>query len=102
MDARYRPFESLNECGDIVGLDIDLMTVIADRAGIDVKLVNTPWTSLPEAVARGDAEILISAMSIAAERREQVGRRFVRPGMHPCCAQKKKPANCLAGCKVLG
>ncbi len=69
-DASYPPFESLNERGDIVGFDVEIMTAVAEKAGIGIKFVNTPWVDLPDAIGRGDADIVISAMTITPERQK--------------------------------
>ena len=45
-DAAYAPFESQNEKGEIVGFDIDVVTAVAKKAGIEVKFVNTPWEGI--------------------------------------------------------
>ena len=41
-DAAYTPFESQNDKGDIVGFDIDVVKAVAQKAGLEVKFVNTP------------------------------------------------------------
>ncbi|MCV4567391.1 transporter substrate-binding domain-containing protein, partial [Escherichia coli] len=45
-DAAYAPFESQNEKGEIVGFDIDVVNAIAQKAGFEVKFVNTPWEGI--------------------------------------------------------
>ena len=45
-DAADAPFESQNEKGEIVGFDIDIVRAVAQKAGIEVKFVNTPWEGI--------------------------------------------------------
>jgi polar amino acid transport system substrate-binding protein len=71
-DAVYAPFESLNERGEIVGFDIDVARAVAERAGLQVKFVNTPWEGMFNTVAQGDSDILVSAITITDERRQTV------------------------------
>jgi polar amino acid transport system substrate-binding protein len=71
-DAVYAPFESLNERGEIVGYDIDVVRAVAERAGLQVKFVNTPWEGMFNTVAQGDTDILVSAITITDERRQSM------------------------------
>ena len=45
-DAAYAPFESQNEKGEIVGFDIEVVKAVAQKAGIEVKFLNTPWEGI--------------------------------------------------------
>ena len=69
-DAAYAPFESQNEKGEIVGFDIDVVQAVAAKAGIEVKLVNTPWEGIFNALGQGDRDMVISAVTITEERRQ--------------------------------
>ncbi len=69
-DAVYVPFESLNEQGEIVGFDIDVAQAVAERAGIRMKFVNTPWEGMFNTLDQGDSDILISSITITEERRQ--------------------------------
>jgi polar amino acid transport system substrate-binding protein len=71
-DAVYAPFESLNERSEIVGFDIDVMRAVAERAGLQVKFVNTPWEGMFNTLAQGDSDILVSAITITDERRQSM------------------------------
>ena len=71
-DAAYAPFESQNEKGEIVGFDIDLMKAVAAKAGIEIKVVNTPWEGIFNTLAQGDRDMLISAITITDERKQTV------------------------------
>lgn len=69
-DAAYAPFESQNEKGEIVGFDIDVVTAIAKKAGIEVKFVNTPWEGIFNTLQQGDRDLLASAVTITEERKQ--------------------------------
>lgn len=71
-DAAYAPFESQNGNGEIVGFDIDVVQAAAARSGIAVKFVNTPWEGIFNALAQGDRDMVVSAVTITAERRQTV------------------------------
>jgi len=69
-DAAYAPFELQNEKGEIVGFDIDVVTAIAAKAGIEVKFVNTPWEGIFNALGQGDRDALVSSITINEERKQ--------------------------------
>lgn len=69
-DAVYAPFESQNEKAEIVGFDIDIVKAVAEKAGLQVRFVNTPWEGMFNTLAQGDRDILVSAITITAERKQ--------------------------------
>ncbi len=69
-DAAYAPFESQNEKGEIVGFDIDVVRAAAAKAGIEVKFVNTPWEGIFNTLQQGDRDMIVSAVTITAERKQ--------------------------------
>lgn len=69
-DAAYAPFESQNEKGEIVGFDIDVVKAVAQKAGIEVKFVNTPWEGIFNSLNQGDRDLLVSAITITPERKQ--------------------------------
>ncbi|MFM8898463.1 MAG: basic amino acid ABC transporter substrate-binding protein [Burkholderiales bacterium] len=69
-DAAYAPFESQNEKAEIVGFDIDVVKAIAKEVGIEVKFVNTPWEGIFNALAQGDRDMVVSAVTITEERKQ--------------------------------
>ncbi len=71
-DAAYAPFESQNEKGEIVGFDIDVVSAVAKKAGIEVKFVNTPWEGIFNNLAQGDRDLLVSAITITDERKQMM------------------------------
>ena len=69
-DAAYAPFESQNEKGEIVGFDIDVVKAAAQKAGIEVKFLNTPWEGIFNSVLQGDRDLLVSSITITPERQQ--------------------------------
>jgi polar amino acid transport system substrate-binding protein len=69
-DAAYAPFESQNEKGEIVGFDIDVVTAVAAKAGIQVKFVNTPWEGIFNTLQQGDHDLVVSSVTITDERKQ--------------------------------
>ncbi len=71
-DAAYAPFESENTQKEIVGFDIDVVKAVAQKAGIEVKFVNTPWEGIFNTLGAGDRDLLVSAITITDERKQTV------------------------------
>ncbi len=69
-DATYAPMEYMNEKGEIVGLDIDIVNEIAKAAGIKVEIINYGWEALFDAVKNGEVDFAISSITITDERKE--------------------------------
>lgn len=71
-DAAYAPFSSMNEKKEAVGFEIDLIKAVAERAGIRIKVENTPFDGIFNALAQGDRDILISSITITDLRKQTV------------------------------
>jgi polar amino acid transport system substrate-binding protein len=71
-DIPYPPFESYDDNGNPVGLDIDLATGLATRLGLQVQIVNTVFDTTIEAVTGGKCDIIMSDMNITATRNKQI------------------------------
>jgi len=72
MNAEYPPFEYVDEDGNIVGFDVDLMNAIAEQAGFDIEFVNTRWDGIFVALQSGEFDAVASAATITEEREEIV------------------------------
>lgn len=72
MDATWPPFEYVDETTqEIIGFDVDLITAIAEKQGLEIEIVNVPWDSLLAGMAGCQYDLSISAMTITPERAEQ-------------------------------
>jgi polar amino acid transport system substrate-binding protein len=71
-NAEYQPFEFVDENGTIVGFDVDLMNEIAKRANLELEWVNTKWDGIFVALANGEFDTVVSAVTITDERKEAI------------------------------
>lgn len=71
-NAEYQPFEFVDENGDIVGFDVDIVNAIAERAGFQVEWVNTKWDGIFVALANGEFNAVASAVTITDERKQTI------------------------------
>lgn len=69
-DAAYPPFEELDEDGNFIGFDIDLMEAIAADAGFEIEWINAPFDTIFLALSEGEFDAVISASTITDEREE--------------------------------
>lgn len=68
--ATYRPFAYENPNKEIVGYDVDIIKAVAQKAGIPIKIVNTPWSGIFAALNNGDVDLVISGVTINDKRRQ--------------------------------
>jgi basic membrane protein A len=72
INAEYPPFEYVDESGNIVGFDPDLMNAIAQRAGFELQFINTRWDGIFVALESGEFDAVASAATITEEREKIV------------------------------
>lgn len=68
-DATYAPMEYMDEKGNIVGLDMDIVDEIAKAAGFKVEYINYGWEPLFDAVKNGEVDFAVSSITITDERK---------------------------------
>jgi polar amino acid transport system substrate-binding protein len=71
-DAAYAPFESLNSKKEVVGFSVDILEAIAQKSGMKVKFINTPWEGIFATLATGDRDLVISSVTITPERKQSM------------------------------
>ncbi|STQ90728.1 amino acid ABC transporter substrate-binding protein (PAAT family) [Iodobacter fluviatilis] len=71
-DATFAPFETLNKKQEVEGFDADLIQAVASKAGIQIKLINTPWEGLFAGLNNGERDIVIAAVTITPERQRSM------------------------------
>ncbi len=67
-DTTYPPFEFVDDQGNIVGFDPDLMDYLAKEIGIEYEFVSTAWDGIFAALAAGEFDAVMSAVTITPER----------------------------------
>jgi polar amino acid transport system substrate-binding protein len=71
-DATFAPFEILNKKQEVEGFDADLIHAVASKAGIQIKMINTPWEGLFAGLNNGERDIVIAAVTITPERQKSM------------------------------
>ena len=70
--ADFPPFESVDENGNFVGFDVDLMNELGKRMGLEVEIVDMPFDSLIAAVQEGKIDASVAAFNYSEERDQAV------------------------------
>ncbi len=68
--ATYPPFAYETPAKQIVGFDVDVIKAVAQKAGLAVRLVNTPFTGVFAALNNGDLDLIISGVTINDRRKQ--------------------------------
>lgn len=69
-DATYAPMEYMDDGGEIVGIDIDIVDAIAEAVGVEVEYKNIGWEPLFPAVDSGEVDFAVSSITITEKRSE--------------------------------
>lgn len=70
--ATNAPWESIDEDGNYVGYDMDLINEIASRMGVEVEIQDMAFDALVAAVQTGKVNVAIASMGAKEERKEKV------------------------------
>jgi octopine/nopaline transport system substrate-binding protein len=70
--ADFPPWESVNEAGDVIGFDRDVIDEVCKRIEAECIVTNQAFDGLLPALQVGKFDMVISGMSITEERAEQV------------------------------
>jgi ABC-type amino acid transport substrate-binding protein len=72
ISLSYEPMEFTDSNGNIVGVDLDVAGEIARQLGVKMQVKDFGWDELFDAVKSGDADIIISTITITPERGEEM------------------------------
>lgn len=64
----YAPFSYHDESGQLVGYDVDVARAVAERIGVPVEFVETPWDSMFAALEAGRFDVVANEVTINPER----------------------------------
>ena len=71
-DTTYPPFESIDTAtGKPVGFEVDLITAIAQRMGLQAKIVTDKFDTIFDDLAARRFDVVISAVSVTSERQKK-------------------------------
>lgn len=67
-DTTYPPFEFIADDGQAAGFDVDLVNAICERINCVIDYQTTAWDGIFAALAAGEFDMVVSGVSITAER----------------------------------
>jgi polar amino acid transport system substrate-binding protein len=79
MSGSQPPFNVRDRSGDLIGIDVDVAAVLAAAMDAELNIVTLPFGELLNALEAGEVDMVISGMTITAERSQRVS--FVGPYM---------------------
>ena len=72
-DTTYPPFETVNDSGEIVGFDVDVVNAICEKVNCEAEFTTYAWDGIVAAIGAGtfeDFDMVASGVSITDERDE--------------------------------
>ncbi len=82
-DATYRPFEYVDEKGEVIGVSIEIGKEIAKALGREVEFRNINFDGLITALRTGSIDLVISSMTATPARRQSIdfSEPYVKTGL---------------------
>jgi lysine-arginine-ornithine-binding protein len=77
VEGAYPPFNFVDAAGKVEGFDVDIGEALCAHLARQCEWVVVPWDGLIPALQAGKFDVLMSSMTITAERRQQV--LFTKP-----------------------
>jgi polar amino acid transport system substrate-binding protein len=79
MSGNQPPFNVRSRGGSLIGIEVDLATVLAASMGVELNIVTKPFGQLLPALNSGEVDVVMSGMAITPQRSRNVS--FVGPTM---------------------
>lgn len=67
-EASFPPYESTDDSGSFVGIDIDIAKAIADKLGLELVIDNMEFTAALEAAQNGKADMVMAGVTVNEDR----------------------------------
>jgi len=71
-DATLAPMSFMSVGNDMIGFEPDLINAIADKAGINISLVNVEWAGLFGGLITKKFDMIISSVTVLEERKQRM------------------------------
>ena len=64
----FVPWSMRDKNGDLIGFELDVGRKLAEDMGVEVEFVPTSWDGIIPALVSGNFDVIISGMSVTAQR----------------------------------
>ena len=72
-EGTYSPYSFYDEKGELVGYDVDIARVVAQKLNLKVEFLTAPWDAMLAAFDAGKADVVFNQVSITDERKKKYG-----------------------------
>ena len=72
LEVGYKPFEFMDDSGNLVGYDIDVSKEIAKRLGVKAEPQDTNWSTVIQTMYDGGFDLILGGMTATEKRYERV------------------------------
>lgn len=69
-EATFAPFESMDDNGKIVGIDVDVLKAIGKETGVEFDIKNVGWEPVFQQLTNGEIDLGASGITITDKRKE--------------------------------
>ncbi len=80
IEGAFPPFNYFDDNNQLAGFDVDITNAVAEKMGVKVNFIATPWDSIIAGLLSGKYEIILSSMGVTDERMQKVD--FTEPYYH--------------------
>jgi ABC-type amino acid transport substrate-binding protein len=77
MSGNQPPYNVVSRSGDVIGIEVDIATLLAAAMQVNLQIVTRPFPQLLDALVAGEVDIVMSGMAITPQRARRVS--FVGP-----------------------
>ena len=67
-NAAFPPYESTDDKGNFIGIDIEVAQAIADKLGLELVIDNMEFTAALEAAQKGKADMVMAGVTVTPDR----------------------------------
>jgi len=71
-NAQFPPFEYQGDDGTVMGVDPDIAQAVADKIGVELKIVDMDFDGIIDALQAGKGDFAAAGMTVTDERKKQV------------------------------
>ena len=68
----FPPFESLQADGSVVGIEVDLLQMVAEKLGVELEIAQMDFDSVIPGIQTGKFDVGVSGISVTEDRKENV------------------------------
>lgn len=72
LEVGYKPFEYMDDSGNLVGYDIDVANEIGKRLGVDAVSQDTNWSTVIQTMYDGGFDLILGGMTATEKRYKRV------------------------------